>query len=230
MRSRVHRMDDRERAPYGNATGRNPDAIVAEAPIGIGESGMTRLGTSFAALVASATSVCAQVSSEYTTFDVETDCAVIARSTDGEGDWAELVCAGFANYPFVIRYGDVRESITYGFGSGAGMTTMAPFNNANDTIEWRVRQDRGGTYPFAAIQRWFVAHPEGREEDEQVLVVSRVGQPSDGKACVVAYLKASGDASANERAREIADGAAKFACGDDRPVIDDELSGLVPVP
>jgi hypothetical protein len=172
-----------------------------------------------------------QVRSQYTTFDAQKDCTVIGQAAEGDGDWADLVCSGYGHYPFVIRYGDARETITYGFASQPGMDGFIPFNNAGGTIEWRVREDRGASYPFAAIQRWFVARPEGEGKDREVLVVSRVGQPSDGGGCVIAYVLASGDPAANEKAREIADQrAADFKCWMDRPEIAREASDMVVQP
>lgn len=168
-------------------------------------------------------------SSEYTRLDRESDCTVIAASS-GEGDWAHYVCPGYGGYPFVIRYGDLRETITYGFATEGGMPNILPFNEAGPTIEWRMHEADGGRYPFAAIQRWFVSHPEGMDAIEEMLVVSRVGQPDGGGACAVAFIPASGNPQANEQARKIADQRAQsFECASDRVEVDPDLTGIVAV-
>ena len=168
-----------------------------------------------------------QAVSEYTEYDVESDCSAIGRSPEGEGDWADYVCPGYAGYPFVIRYTDGRESVTYGFATEAGMSTFSPFNYANGTIEWRVRIDRDIEVPVAAIQRWFLADIDGNWSRE-VLVVSRVGQPDGGGACAVAYIDAQTE-NANQRARQAADQLAEtFTCGSDQPMVEETVGDLVP--
>lgn len=167
-----------------------------------------------------------QAISDYTEYDVQADCALIARAPDDQGDWADYVCSGYANYPFVIRYSDGREAITYGFATEPGMPTFSPFNYANGTIEWRVRIERNTETPVAAIQRWFIADAEGNW-DREVLVISRVGQPDGGGACAVAFIDARTEA-ANQRARQLADEMVDdFECGADEPLIDESISGIV---
>ncbi|RDE08405.1 hypothetical protein [Pelagibacterium lacus] len=174
-----------------------------------------------------ATPAPAQVSSAYTRYTLPDDCTRIAAS-DGEGDWADFVCPGFGGYPFVIRYGDGRESITYGFATASGMSTFAAFNYANETVEWRIIENGETVRPFAAIQRWRLANSEG-EWAHQMLVVSRVGQPSDGGACPIAFVAPTD--GANDRARDYADRLADdFHCGTDMPVIEDLISPFVGPP
>ena len=167
-----------------------------------------------------------QAISEYTQYTLETDCALIGRALDGEGDWADYVCPGYAHYPVVLRYTDGRESVTYGFATDSGMPTFSPFNYANGTIEWRVRIERNTEIPVAAIQRWFIADAEGNWS-RQVLVVSSVGQPDGGGACAVAFIPADED-GANQRARQLADDMAEsFDCETDTPLIDEPVSDIV---
>lgn len=168
-----------------------------------------------------------EVSSAYTTFDRAADCALIASSRD-EGDWADFVCPGYRGYPIFIRYTDGRETVTYGFATEAGMPSIMPFNEANATVEWRLRHDGEAAFPFAAIQRWMLSHPEGVDAINEILVVSRVGQPMEGGACAVAFIPATGNALANEQAREIADASAEsFNCGADAIALDPALRGMV---
>lgn len=166
-----------------------------------------------------------QAISEYTQYDLEADCSMIARSPDNEGDWADFVCTGHAGYPFVVSSSDGRESVTYGFATDAGMATFAPFNYANETVEWRVRLDRNTERPVAAIQRWFIADQDGNWT-RQLLVVSKVGQPNGGGACAMAYV--ANTEGANERARRLADSLVDgFECGSTAPTIEDEVREIV---
>ena len=167
----------------------------------------------------------AELSSEYTKLDHQTDCHVIGKS-DGEGDWADLVCPGYGNYPYFIRSGDGRETVTYGFATDSGMPSFGPFNYSNGTVEWRLAAENGAKRPLAAIQRWYIADPEGNWTT-QILVVSKVGQPDGGGACVMGYVTAADGAAANERARALSDRAADFECGDEISV-EAPLRDLVP--
>lgn len=168
----------------------------------------------------------AELTSAYTTRDNGTECSVIDQAPADEGDWADIVCTGVAGYPYVIRYGDGRETVTYGFAAESGMPSFGPFNYANNTVEWRLRIGEGTRRPVAAIQRWFIANTEG-EWARQLLVVSRVGQPDGGGACVVGYV-ATSVAGANERARALADNAEDFDCGSDAPAVEEAVRDLVP--
>lgn len=169
-----------------------------------------------------------ELSSEYTRLNQDTDCTVIANSAaEGEGDWADLVCPGYGGYPYVIRYGDGRETVTYGFATDSGMPSFSPFNYSNGTVEWRVRTAGETRRPVAAIQRWYLADIDGNWAT-QILVVSRVGQPQDGsRACVVGYVAAADGAPANERARKLGDGAEAFECGDDTPTVEPAIAEFI---
>lgn len=166
--------------------------------------------------------------SEYTRLDQNEDCFVVARAEEDDGDWADLVCPGYAGYPYVIRYGDGRETVTYGFATGSGMTSFAPFNYSNGTVEWLVRTEGETKRPVAAIQRWFLANGDGAWAT-QILVVSKVGQPEDGaQACVVGYVAAGDGAPANVRARELAGYAEDFDCDLDPVSVEDAIAAFVP--
>lgn len=169
----------------------------------------------------------AQMTSDYTRYDAETDCVVINQAPDDAGHWSDLACTGYANYPFLIRYGDGRETITYGFETEAGMPGIGPFNYAHGVVEWRLKTRNGVLYPVAAIQRWYLANTEG-EWANQMLVVSRVGQPNDGGGCAIGFLSATD--GVNERARQLADEKAEnFNCGSDRITVDEPLRSSIGV-
>jgi hypothetical protein len=168
-----------------------------------------------------------EATSAYTKVAPAEGCAEIGRNDAGEGDWQDLVCPGVANYPYVLRRGDGRETVTYGFASDSGMPGFGAFNYANDTVEWRLVAGDNATLPVAAIQRWFLADQNGAWAT-QILVVSRVGQPDDPGACVVGYVAAADGPAANLRARTLADTAPAFRCGADRPTVEPAIAAHVP--
>lgn len=170
-------------------------------------------------------------SSVYTEIDPGESCTVFAKASEGDGDWANLVCDGWRGYPVMVQYGDLRESLFYGYPPAGDMApiweSFGGFNTTGPTIEWRLEKRGDDLLPFATIHRWFVADPEGGE-DIQVLVVEKVGQPYERDGCAVAYVVASGNPDANEKARAHADNLVEgFACGADQPAYD---VGSVPLP
>jgi hypothetical protein len=167
----------------------------------------------------------AEITSAYTDVDLEKGCVTIAKAAEDDGDWARFVCPGYMGYPIVVDYSDLRESITYGFPSaGRAWESFEGFNSGGAKVEWRLLKDGAATTPFAAIQRWTVTSAENGEKNVEVLVVSRVGQPDDLKACVVGLVLATGKPDANEMARKIADEQAReFSCGDERTVVGEPM-------
>lgn len=171
-----------------------------------------------------------QLSSAYTDIDAARDCALVDASKPGEGDFARYVCPGWRGYPVILSVADLRESVFYGFPPKGDLPweSFGPFNGTGKTIEWRLRTDGEKTTPVAAIQRWFVSDPDDDTSKTEVLVVAKVAQPGDGEGCVVGLVAASGNPTANEMARRIADEAVgDFACGADERVL---ASGTVPLP
>ena len=183
----------------------------------------------FAVLAMLATpAAAAELSSDYTKVDQQNDCHVVARAAEGDGEWADLVCPGYGHYPYVLRYGDGREQVTYGFASSSVMPSFAPFNYANGTVEWRLVTENEARRPVAAIQRWYLADQDGKWAT-QILVVSKVGQPDgSGEACVMGYVAAADGAAANERARKISDKAPDFECGSEI-IVEDAVREFVPL-
>ena len=179
---------------------------------------------------AAATAGAQEIVSEYTDLLPDRHCSTFAAAEEGEGDWINMVCAGYRGYPVIIYYGDARESVFYGFPPDGDLApvweSFSAFNSAGEKIEWRIERDGERETPFATIHRWTVSGPDGDDEVE-VLVVEKVGQIHGREGCAVGYVVATGNPDANEKARRIADGQARdFACGD-QPVID---SGSVPLP
>ncbi|MCD2175492.1 hypothetical protein [Rhizobium sp. C4] len=160
-------------------------------------------------------------SSTYTKLDLD-HCKKLSSSEAG----ALLKCAGYRSYPVYFAEDDLRESLRYGPAAKdlieKSFESFAQFNNINMTIEWRL-DDVGK--PIAAIQRWFTDNPDpstgaaSPKNAGQVLVVSRVAQENDGLSCVVGYVDALANPTANDLARKLADdNAADFACGYTEPM------------
>jgi hypothetical protein len=183
-------------------------------------------------LLAACPPAMADVTSAYTDLVAEEHCTVFSSAPEDEGDWANLVCNGYRGYPVFVYYGDAREGLFYGFPPDGDLApaweSFAGFNAAGPKIEWRIDDSGGHPVPFATIHRWFVSNGDDPDSKTEVLVVERVGQLIDRQGCVVAYVVATGNPGANEKARRFADDVARnFACGADQPAID---AGDVPVP
>lgn len=175
-----------------------------------------------AAVLAADPAAAGDISSEYTKLVTERDCSVISSAGEEGGDWANLACNGYRGFPVMIAYSDLRESVHYGFPPGGDLAprweSFGSFNSTGDTIEWRIEAGDNGSLPFATIHRWTISGGDG-DDEVQVLVVEKVAIPG-GEGCVVGYVVATGNGSANEQARQVADGFARdFACFVDPPEI-----------
>ena len=165
--------------------------------------------------------------SAYTQLDSEKDCTLVDEAReDEEGDWAELLCKGYRDYPVYLSYGDVRESVFYGFapnGKPDSWESFGGFNSVSKTVEWRIEDG----VAFATIHRWSI-NDASTNKDIEVLVVEKVAQPDAMEGCVVGYVVAPGNPGHNEQAREIADAHARdFTCWSDEPLV---REGSVPLP
>lgn len=185
---------------------------------------MNRLILSALGLAAlSAPASAGDISSAYSDLNADKDCTVLAVAAEGDGDWANLVCAGYRGYPVFLYAGDLRESLFYGFPPAGDLApaweSFSAFNAAGGKIEWRIETTDGLAIPFATIHRRKVSDSVESDSTTEVLVVSKVGQPHAREGCVVGLVLASGHPDANQTAREVADDHARnFACGTDRPV------------
>jgi hypothetical protein len=139
-----------------------------------------------------------------------------------EMPWVTQSCKGAGG--FIVRIFDVDERQTVSFGKTvaaaakelAAEQSFGPFNHADETIEWRMRDGK----PIATIQRWFVADneatkPDGRPTDVAFLVVTRLSP-----ACHVAYIDSAANPDAATLAQQVADEkAADFKCRKDEAAI-----------
>jgi hypothetical protein len=163
------------------------------------------------------------ISSVYTYLDWKKDCVTYAQSGQGDGDWADLACAGYRGYPVLIAYDDNRESLFYGF-SPSDMTSVwesfSGFNSAGPKVEWRVETTGDIAIPFAAIHRRSVSDAENADKKAEVLIVAKVGQMEARDGCTIGLVLATGDPDANDKARKLADEKARtFACGKDHHTV-----------
>lgn len=148
------------------------------------------------------------------------DCRVIELN-DEEG-WGVWECEGYNGIPVRYAEGDLRTLVSYGATASrekASEQTLAGFNRVHDTLEWRLRPNKHGTFvPVATILRFFVQQGDtlGAKEAE-VLVVTQLGE---GRTCHIAYIDALANRNANELARKAADDlAGRVDCADPPRVI-----------
>ena len=194
---------------------------------------MLRFATlAIAALLLASLPAHAQVESAYSELDTERNCTQFSGAGEGDGDWANFVCDGYRGYPVLLYYSDARESLFYGYPPGGDLApeweSFGAFNETGPRIEWRIGTFDGRKIPYATIHRWFVSDPTDDASKVEVLVVEKVGQPFEREGCAVAYVMATGNEGANEKARRYADEMARdFVCGADQPAID---AGTVPLP
>lgn len=168
----------------------------------------------------------AKNTSAYTKLDLEKGC----RWQDAEGnsidpeeiaDGACSTCPGLGENVIRICEGDLRQAAWYGIESlmGEEWSSFGQFNSIGGTVEWVI----SGNQPIAAIHRQFIdnANENGVPDDArrgQVLVISTVARAGHPGSCVVGYVDARANPTANLMAREVADSqAADFRCGVDRP-------------
>ncbi|MBW8724673.1 MAG: hypothetical protein JF625_05885 [Inquilinus limosus] len=161
----------------------------------------------------------AEIVSAYTELEPARDCSTVALAGPDDGDWQDLVCAGWRGYPVLLSTADLRSSVFYGFPPAGDrpFQTFAAFNDVGPRIEWRIETDGGRSTPFATIHRWTVGGAEGQRTE--VLVVAKVGQLDGREGCVVGLVAATGHPDANDAARKLADERARgLNCGSDTPV------------
>lgn len=144
----------------------------------------------------------AEIDSAYTKIELDR-CQVIAQ--DRESGGIAWMCEGYKGMDLYVGEGDLRYFVSAGPNADqrtAATQTLGPFNRIHTTLEWRLRQDQHGRWqPFATILRYFI-DIDGQGKEEQILVVSKVGQYD---SCQVAHINASRNQNANVLARQAAD-------------------------
>ena len=148
--------------------------------------------------------------SAYTDFDL--DACLVLEADDFGAQWA---CPGYKGFPMLVREGDLRFSVAFGFNPDAnvvGFQTLPPFNYIRGKVEWRLSNAAGRWMPIATIMRYFTDGAEENSDDGQVLVVTQI---ADGNSCHIAYVDALANENANELARQATDAAGDFDCASD---------------
>lgn len=166
-----------------------------------------------------ATSTAHAAESEYTKLNLDKDCVWHSQYEQG----ASAYCKGYKGYPVHFSEGDLRQMVRFGHPSAiiGQWESFGQFNYVNDTIEWRLENDR----PYATILRWFIENTNNNGEVTdatrgQVLVVSKVADHYNDiqVGCVVGYVDARANSNANEIARNVADTMARdFKCIEESP-------------
>ena len=163
-------------------------------------------------------SPCYAVESVYSRLNLDTDCTLLENSDDGGGSWK---CKGYMDYPIWFSEGDARQSIFYGhlgeWHKETAWESFGPFNHYGGTVEWLIEDGK----PFATISRFFIQNFEEdiAKNEGQTLVISKVGQPGVGEACVIAYVDARANKDPNALARTVAAEVVNgFKCRADTPV------------
>jgi len=123
----------------------------------------------------------------------------------------------------ITASGDSRSYVSFGTVARRELAikeTLASFNGAGRTIEWRGLTGKGGKItPYAATIRYstLVTGDDDKQTKGEVLVVFRV---PPGGACHIGYVDAKANNNAQELAYKIADENARgFACGSDKAVV-----------
>jgi hypothetical protein len=149
-----------------------------------------------------------EISSVYSSLDLKKCKDITPKDAKDYGTvWR---CQGYGGIDVRVAEGDLRIYVSYGPKAEqqtAAQETLPQFNMIGKTLEWRLKNGGGRLAPFATILRykWDSDAVEG-----STLVVSKLGNDD---ACHVAYVQASGNPTANEQAREIADrDASSFDC------------------
>ena len=171
---------------------------------------MKRLHAGLAALIAIlATPAHAAFNSAYT--DIDLDECLVLEADDFGASWT---CPGYKGYPLMVREGDLRFSLAYGFSIDPSdrWQTLPPFNHLGEKLEWRLSNELGRWMPVATIVRYFTADPETGKDKGQVLVVTQL---VEGNSCHIAYIDALANADANVLARAAADKSGSFDCASD---------------
>ena len=168
------------------------------------------LTLSLICLMAATSSYAGDVSSRYTSLDL--DKCKLTASNANEGGWAVFDCKGHEGMRVRVAEGDLRYFVSYGPNADrqiAATQTLAPFNNIHTTLEWRVERKGSGWVPFATILRYFW---DSSGKKGQTLVVTKL---EGNEACQVAHIVADGNPNANAQAREAADSLTRtFKCGE----------------
>ncbi|EFL88081.1 hypothetical protein [Ahrensia sp. R2A130] len=165
--------------------------------------------------------------SVYTKLD-SADCTQYAPPAVAEDEptleEGKLVCQGPGQMTATINVYDGRSYMSFGEDDVRERLFMS-FDHPGPAMEWRLHDG----VPVAMILRFKLGGLSvGGNDNVQgnVLVVHRLVSKA-GSSCLVGWVDASANKAANEMAREMADAAAAFRCGTDKPHTFGERSPLI---
>ncbi len=147
-----------------------------------------------------------------------------AKDSDYMGDveGGDSECKSLPPYRIFMSYADMRSNLavqlpgkepasiqSYPFGSDVSESGF-PYVSGKK-LEWRAETVGGKTLPFALIYRVKSTSPDGSAGAGKEREYLQVVKVSGAAACLIGSVPATGNASANERAREVADTTARSA-------------------
>lgn len=148
--------------------------------------------------------------SAYTSLS-EADCQTLPSSGENEMPFTQQSCAGMPGWSLLVEDFDSRNNVQVKHGDLAMdlavWNRLPAFSHLGPKAEWRGPAKAPGVVdPYALIFRFFQTDAEGHESSH--LVVSRITATA---SCIVGQVD-GGDASANQKARDMADAARGFVC------------------
>ena len=166
----------------------------------------------------------AEARSEYSKFDIETDCKQWGPFEEAGGS-GTLICPGYDGLNIVLSFGDLRESISVHATLSEDLETpwqsFSAWNSVNPVFEFRLLNG----IPRATIHRVFLdnVNPDTGSADAsfkgQILVVTTIALNPGEPSCMAGVVDARANKNANLLARQVADTVAvNFECGADQPV------------
>jgi hypothetical protein len=143
--------------------------------------------------------------------DLAADRCQTLEIEEKEGAFSRQRCPGVAGYRLLVLDDDSRMTVTVEDPAGKAhpleLWTLVStgFSSLGPRAEWRMARRSGSEVPVALIVRFNASDPESKVTS--YLVVARIA--ADG-ICVVAAVPPGPEA--NEKAREVADGASERPC------------------
>jgi hypothetical protein len=165
-----------------------------------------KIASSFLIFAALAGICYGQNKSVYTSTNTK-DCRTIVSSSK-EGGSYEGACPGVGGYTLHVIEGDLRQTLNVITPAKKKFelnlwTIFSGFSSVGDKVEWRVAKG----VPIALIARYIVADASNSSKNTSYLMISKIG----GKISCVTDVVEPGPKQ-NEKARLLADKAAKKAC------------------
>jgi hypothetical protein len=147
-----------------------------------------------------------EFTSEYTDL-TKVDCTTVEMDEEGAGFVREQ-CGEVKGVPLFRVESDLRQS-AYAGNEPTGRTTILPFNNLTNMVEWRLQDSK----PIALIYRLRANSPDMPGHGKTQLFIQKIGV-GDDKGCIIGVV-AGNYVKANSVARAIADTAEDRDCNNE---------------